>query len=500
MWQQARLRSRLMQLFAPILADEVAIPLGLESLVRRGVVAALDREVALESQLEIWEKALAAAPIAFLWVDRDDGLRWCNDRARELFAIRQWQPNQDRLLIEVVRSYDLDQLVQQTRRGRLTCQRDWTFYGEPRPEPTESTEGPELSDHGTIDPPLPGPGTATKGVGLALRGWGIPLPHGHVAIFVENCQQMVDLARSRNRWINDLAHELRTPLTSIQLVFETLQKQLEPPLSHWVDRAMPEVKRLVRFVQDWLDLSQMEQNPGQILRLEVLDLVEVAQAAWQSVEPLAERKSVALVLDRDGLDHLWLQGDRAKLHRLLLNLLDNAIKYSPEGGQIWLHISQDAPALTLPQPPGELAEDLAEELGSANQSGDRASESDPHWAAGAPQPNPQAATPLSDPDNDPIATWAYADVIDMGPGFSPTDLPHIFERLYRGDASRTRETDAMIAPQLPSTGSGLGLAIARQIAIAHGGQITGSNDPKTGGARLRVALPIRAIRQPLDDL
>jgi signal transduction histidine kinase len=44
------------------------------------------------------------------------------------------------------------------------------------------------------------------------------------------------------------------------------------------------------------------------------------------------------------------------------------------------------------------------------------------------------------------------------------------------------------------------LAIARQIAIAHGGQITGSNDPKTGGARLRVALPIRAIRQPLDDL
>ena len=474
MWQQARLRSRLQQILSPLL-DEVVLPLGVEALVRRGVTAALDREVLLESQLEIWENALADAPVAFLWVDRDDGLRWCNDRARELFAMRQWQPQQDRLLIEVVRSYDLDQLVQQTRRGRSSCQREWTFYADrPADYGDGGTDARGLGERSALEPSLLSPMASSEGAGVALRGWGVPLAHGHVAIFVENCQQMVDLARSRNRWLNDLAHELRTPLTSIQLVFETLQKQLDPPLSHWVDRAMPEVKRLVRFVQDWLDLSQMEQNPSQILRLEVLDLVEVAQAAWQSVEPLAERKSISLVLDRDGLEHLWLQGDRAKLHRLLLNLLDNAIKYSPTGGRIWLHISQDAPTLDQPQPPGN-----------------------------PPQPHSQFVPESARSDNSevgdiPDATWAYADVIDAGPGFSPIDLPHIFERLYRGDASRTRDPETLIASPVPSTGSGLGLAIARQIAIAHGGQITGSNDPTTGGARLRLALPIRAIDQPLD--
>lgn len=479
MWQQARLRSRLRQILSPLL-DEVVLPLGVEALVRRGVTVALDREQCLESQLEIWENALADAPVAFLWVDRDDGLRWCNDRARDLFGIRQWQPQQDRLLIEVVRSYDLDQLVQQTRRGRSSCQREWTFYADRgyADRPADYGDG-RPGVRSAPEPPAIASSIGAEGTGIALRGWGVPLAHGHVAIFVENCQQLVDLARSRNRWLNDLAHELRTPLTSIQLVFETLQKQLDPPLNHWVDRAMPEVKRLVRFVQDWLDLSQMEQNPGQILRLEVLDLVEVAQAAWQSVEPLAERKSISLVLDRDGLEHLWLQGDRAKLHRLLLNLLDNAIKYSPTGGRIWLHISQDGMALEPPQPPIAPTDEPIEPPPGRES----------HESPGADDPE------LLD---QPEATWAYADVIDAGPGFSPIDLPHIFERLYRGDASRTRDTELMMTSQVPSTGSGLGLAIARQIAIAHGGQITGSNDPKTGGARLRLALPIRAIEPPLD--
>jgi two-component system phosphate regulon sensor histidine kinase PhoR len=130
---------------------------------------------------------------------------------------------------------------------------------------------------------------------------------------------------------------------------------------------------------------------------------------------------------------------------LLLNLLDNAVKYSPAGGKIWLNLSREA---------------LSDEA-------------------------------LND-DRDAPPPRAYVDIIDQGPGFAPADLPHIFERLYRGDSSRTRETDAMIAGNFPNTGSGLGLAIARQIAIAHGGHITGSNDPLTGGARLRVNLPIRA--------
>jgi len=83
------------------------------------------------------------------------------------------------------------------------------------------------------------------------------------------------------------------------------------------------------------------------------------------------------------------------------------------------------------------------------------------------------------------------DIIDSGTGFSETDMPHVFERLYRGDASRHKEQATSEHPGISSVnkGSGLGLAIVQQIIQAHGGSIKARNHPKTGGAWLQIKLP-----------
>ena len=82
------------------------------------------------------------------------------------------------------------------------------------------------------------------------------------------------------------------------------------------------------------------------------------------------------------------------------------------------------------------------------------------------------------------------DIIDEGAGFSGNDLPRVFERLYRGDASRYRQPTAEnVATLGRSSGSGLGLAIVQQIVQAHGGTVNAQNHPETGGAWLQIHLP-----------
>jgi two-component system phosphate regulon sensor histidine kinase PhoR len=86
-------------------------------------------------------------------------------------------------------------------------------------------------------------------------------------------------------------------------------------------------------------------------------------------------------------------------------------------------------------------------------------------------------------------------IIDSGAGFSETDLPHVFKRLYRGDASRNRQpVDSLTSKALGrSSGSGLGLSIVQQIVQAHSGSVEARNHPETGGAWLQLKLPDRKI-------
>ncbi|MEM6596812.1 MAG: HAMP domain-containing sensor histidine kinase, partial [Cyanobacteria bacterium P01_C01_bin.69] len=287
-----------------------------------------------------------------------------------------------------------------------------------------------------------------------------PLVNGQVGVFLENKQEAVSLAQQRDRWISDVAHELKTPLTSIRLVAETLQSRVSPNLVSWVDRLLKEVIRLSTLVDDVLSMSRLEQHHTQVKDATETDIVQLIQAAWRGVEPLAKLK--ALGLDYQGPEQLVVTVNTSLMHSVLFNLLSNAVKYSPFGQMIFVKLSL-VPKSDARFSVGKAADDM----------------------------------PTSD---------LLLEVIDAGTGFSEKDLPHVFDRFYRGDPARSRVENSQVenvsaseplrdgvqslsVAEVSSSGTGLGLAVVRQIVEAHEGRVEAKNYPETGGALLRVWLP-----------
>ncbi|MDX2096356.1 MAG: HAMP domain-containing sensor histidine kinase [Leptolyngbyaceae cyanobacterium bins.59] len=419
----------------------------------------------LETELEHWKQVLYLAPLAYLQVDEENCLIWCNPQARQLLHIHEWEPGTPRLLLELVRSYELDHLIEQSRFTQKPYQQDWLFH-------------PVSND----------PASSPKLLACALRGFGIPLPGGGVGVFLENRQEAMNLMQQRDRWTSDVAHELKTPLTSIRLVAETLQSRLAPPLQGWIDRLLKETVRLSTLVQDLLDLSQIETGGPYCLNLKSTDLVPLIQSAWSSLEPLARTKQ--LQLSYTGPDSLIIQADEPRLYRVLINLLDNGIKYSPPKETIWVRASR------VPLP------DVIPEGTDKNSLNSPVVET---WIR-SQQTTEGAASEFELVQSDEMI---QLEVIDAGPGFPEDALPHVFERFYRADPSRARyplpsltsssledsspASSAALSTQVYSSSSGLGLAIVRQIVEAHQGHVTASNSAEIGGAWLHVFLPCRGI-------
>jgi two-component system phosphate regulon sensor histidine kinase PhoR len=282
---------------------------------------------------------------------------------------------------------------------------------------------------------------------LALEATSLPLPEGQVGVFLENRQPLLDMNQQRDRSFSDLAHELRTPLTSIRLVAETLQSRLEPPFDRWVNRLMQEVDRLINLVQSWLELTQMETNSTMLLHLEAVEVRSLIASVWETLEPLA--KCQHLHISYSGLKNIYIQADKSRIYQVFLNLLDNSIKYSLPDTVIHIEIKM------IP---------VSEFIPSENQS-----------------------------------QLLEINIIDSGNGFAVSDLPHVFERFYRGDQARHHESRPETGESTTITGSGLGLSIVRQIILAHGGAIKAMNHPETGGAWIQIHLPQIMANSPSED-
>lgn len=442
LWYQARLKQKLKVTFQDLQVSP--LPSAFTAISRLATLVHQQRQhnYQLEGQLETWQQILQAAPLSYLQVDEQNQLAWSNFQACQLLGIDPGKQGQRRLLLELVRSYELDCLIGEARRAQKPCQKDWIFH-------PSSTNALKLSQQ------------------YPLRGHAFPLLGGYMGIFIENRQEAVTLSQERDRWASDVAHELKTPLTSIRLVAETLQARLDSPLRIWVDRLLNETIRLSTLVQDLLDLGRIALKLPKDLALKTLDLPSLIQAAWLNLEPLANKKR--LQFQYAGPEHLAIAADEARLYRVLLNLFDNSIKYSPTSGVISVQVTLNNPASGGPQQAVEV------------------------------------------------------DVFDQGHGFTEQALPHVFERFYRADPARSREVvdspantvgeqhsslswqklsttakaDASLVTR-PSTGSGLGLAIVQQIIEAHGGSVQASNHPQTHGAWLHILLPLQPFKK-VDD-
>ena len=219
----------------------------------------------------------------------------------------------------------------------------------------------------------------------------------------------------RRHMIADVAHELRTPLSVIRGNLEALLDGVYPPDPQHIVPVYEETLLLQRLVEDLRVLSLAE--AGQLpLEQEELDIGELVQGVVETARATAQEKQITLEAQVE--QPLLVQGDAQRLRQVLNNLLSNALRYTPSGGRITV---------------------MARRVGQE----------------------------------------AQVTVRDTGPGIPPEDLPHIFDRFWRGDRSRTRA----------SGGSGLGLSIARQLVEAHGGRIWAESQPGQG-ASFHFTLPL----------
>jgi signal transduction histidine kinase len=223
------------------------------------------------------------------------------------------------------------------------------------------------------------------------------------------------LDRLRTNFVSDVSHELRTPLTAIKGFIETLQDgAIDDPAvrDRFLNTIAIETDRLTRLTDDLLLLTRAD--AGRLdLHLALIDLVNCVQRAVDQLDGHAREKRIVVATELpDG--SVSVQADADRIHQVLVNLLDNAIKFTAPGGRVVVSVDD------------------------------------------------QKVT-----------------VADTGSGIPADELPHVFERFYRGDRSRARQgTD----------GSGLGLAIAKAIVEAHGGQISVTSAPGKG-ATFRFTLP-----------
>jgi signal transduction histidine kinase len=241
----------------------------------------------------------------------------------------------------------------------------------------------------------------------------------------------------RRQLVADIAHELRTPLSVLRLQVESLEDGVEQPTPHMLSSLGQEVHLLTRLVDDLRLLSLAD--AGQLsLTLEAVDPLAVLRRVAAAAEPRARQQQIELRVEHIGaLPNVC--ADSQRLAQVLGNLVENALRYTPAGGVVTL---------------------------VAREMRDRRLEIRDSALTQSPISNLQSPiSNLQSPISSPQLHIAF-EIRDTGPGIAPTDLPHIFERFYRTDRARSRE----------SGGSGLGLAIVQRLVEAQGGKVDVSSE------------------------
>ena len=233
--------------------------------------------------------------------------------------------------------------------------------------------------------------------------------HHYFALAIEDLTELRRLERVRRDFIANISHELRAPLTSVRLLVETLEEAIDTDPEQaqtFVAKIEMEVQHLNALVAEILELSRIES--GQVpMAIEPVEAERLVREAMARMLPLAQRHRVTLRTEIEQGKSL-VAADSKQIARVLVNLVHNAIKFTPSGGIVVIG--------TRLQPGGNMQSFF---------------------------------------------------VRDTGVGIRPEDLPRIFERFYKVNQARSRAD--FIGPG--GGGSGLGLAIARHVVEAHGGRI-----------------------------
>jgi two-component system sensor histidine kinase BaeS len=227
--------------------------------------------------------------------------------------------------------------------------------------------------------------------------------------------------QARRRWVADISHELRTPLSLLRADVEAMQDGVRPLDRAALDRMHADLLRLGRLIDDLHELSTTDLG-ALSYRMAPVDLCALLRDELDAVRGAFRDAGLDVRLEMDRVageaSGCVVDADAQRLSQLFRNLLRNSLAYTDRGGELRILLERADHSVRIR-------------------------------------------------------------FDDSAPGVQPDDLPRLFDRLYRADASRSRETG----------GAGLGLAIARNIARAHGGDIKAAPSP-LGGLRLDVELSL----------
>lgn len=242
-----------------------------------------------------------------------------------------------------------------------------------------------------------------------------PEAEGFAQTFNEMAARLHAVETTRRRMLSDLAHELRTPIATLDGYLEAFEDGMAEPDAATLHMLRGQTRRLARLVQDVSAVSRVEEHVDPLVLVPTVP-GDLVRAAVAGVQPAATARGLALETRiAGGLTPLML--DRERMGQVLTNLLDNAVRHA-----------RTEIVVTVDQVPGD---------------------------------------------------GLSIRVRDDGDGIPGESLPHVFERFYRLDSARDRE----------SGGSGIGLAIAKALVGAHGGRLTAESRGPGQGATFTIILP-----------
>lgn len=266
--------------------------------------------------------------------------------------------------------------------------------------------------------------TLKNGLGaseIELEAQAVHLGSGYVLLILKDETESLSLERTRRDFVANISHELKTPIGAISLLAEAIQSAIDDPqqVKKFANSLELESARLIELVQDIIQLSKV-QSADVLHNAQEINLSEAIKVAVAKTEVLAAKKDIEIRLNIE--DNLRINGNQELIVTLLKNLIENAVIYSDEGKSVKVVAGID--------------EDVAEIV-----------------------------------------------IKDKGPGIGQEDLDRIFERFYRIDPSRSRNTG----------GTGLGLSIAKHIVQKHLGELTVDSELGSGSTftiRIPSDLPL----------
>ena len=289
------------------------------------------------AQLLAW---IDAADQGWMVLGSDLRITYINDRAERLLRLSRNRLVRGKPLNDVLSIPQLDEAIISTSHLQRPQRSEWELRGEP------------------------------------LEAVVLPGSDEWLLVLIQSRQSLEAQQQQQERWVSDVAHELKTPLTALILVADRLAQAVPSKDLVLVERLQRELQRLKVMVEDLLELSRLEnclpQDGSGYVPISLEDLVN---NAWSSIRPLADNRSVRLSLESS--DEGRLLGDQRRLYRAVLNLLDNALRHSPDDDTVDVRI----------------------------------------LSSGA---------------------WWILRIRDHGSGLSESDLKRMFQRFYRGDPSRVR--------------------------------------------------------------